>query len=317
MATHWLRRAWLLAACASALLLGACGGGGEVVSQFSPSRVVAFGDGMADVGQTGARYTVNDGSLNNWTQAVASEYGLPLVASSAGGLSYAWINARITAKPGAGGDATAPTIKEQVDAFLASGAPTSDDLVILSAGTSDVISQVKATLDGTQSASQMEANMAQAGRDFAEQVKRLVAAGAKHVVVAGTYNLGRSPWARELNSDALLEPASSAFNQNLLVALVDYGSTVLYVDAALYFNQLTGSSNSNIANSTDIVCTTVDPSEGIGTGTGQINSRFCTQSTIAPNIDYSTYLFADRVYPTPRGHQLFGDYAAERIRDRW
>ena len=31
----------------------------------------------------------------------------------------------------------------------------------------------------------------------------------------------------------------------------------------------------------------------------------------------STYLFADRVYLSPRGHRLLGEYAFGRIRERW
>ena len=89
MAIQWLRRTWLLAA-ASALALSACGGG-SIVSSFSPSRVVAFGDSMADVGQTGAAYTVNvtDGTLvENWTDFVARNFGLaPLKPVSQGGTS--------------------------------------------------------------------------------------------------------------------------------------------------------------------------------------------------------------------------------------
>jgi outer membrane lipase/esterase len=35
------------------------------------------------------------------------------------------------------------------------------------------------------------------------------------------------------------------------------------------------------------------------------------------NLDYSTYVFADRVYPTPVAQRLFGDYAYARLRARW
>jgi outer membrane lipase/esterase len=62
----------------------------------------------------------------------------------------------------------------------------------------------------------------------------------------------------------------------------------------------------------------VDPGPGIGIGSGQVNSNLCTPSTIAAGREeYTTYLFADPVYPTPRGHQLFGDYAYDRIRNRF
>ena len=315
MAMQWMRPAWVLAA-ASALLLSACGGGNTVSGQLSPSRVIAFGDAMADVGQDGARYTVNDGSVNNWAQYVASEYGQGLVPSAQGGLDYAWGNARVLATPDAAGNPATPTVKQQIDQFLASNTLGSNDLVIVSAGTSDVITQVQAVLSGSQTSDQALANLDQAGSDLADQIKRLVAAGAQHVVVAGPYDLGRSPWAIQLGSDALLHPASSQFNNRLLVSLVNYGTTVLYVDAALYFNQQT-STGSSVSDYTDLVCTSVDPGPGIGTGNGQVNSHFCSIATIAPGADYTTFLFADRVYPTPRGHQLFGDYAFGRIRDRW
>jgi outer membrane lipase/esterase len=315
MAMHWMRRAWVLAA-ASALLLSACGGGNTVTSRLSPSRVIAFGDAMADVGQDGARYTINDGSVNNWVQYVAGEYGQVISPSSQGGLDYAWGNARVAATPDAAGVASTPTVKQQVDQFLATHTIDSNDLVIVSAGIGDVITQVQASLEGRQTSDQVAANLDQAGSDLADQVKRLVAAGAQHVVVSGPYDLGRSPWAAALGSDTLLHSASSHFNNRLLVSLVNYGATVLYVDAALYFNQET-STGSKVSNYTTPVCTSVDPGPGIGTGAGQVNSHLCSTSTLIPGADYNSFLFADRVYPTPRGHTLFGDYAYGRIRDRW
>lgn len=316
MATQWLRRGWLLAACAS-VLLAACGGGG-VESQFSPERVVAFGDGMADLGQNGRRYTVNDGSGNNWTEYVANQYDRSLAPRSAGGNSYAWGNARIREKPDAAGNAATPTVAEQVDAFLAGDAPLSGDLVLFSGGVSDVIVQAKAVLDGTSDREQAVERIGQAGRDYAAQVRRIVDAGATHVVVSGPYHLGRSPWAKQTSQEGLLDDLSSRFNAQLLVALVDLGDRVLYVDAALYFNLLEAESGSNeLSDTGNPVCTSVDPGPGIGTGNGEVNSNLCTPATVRDEFPYLEYLFADRVYPAPKGHSLFGDYAHGRIRERW
>lgn len=316
MAIQCSRRAWLVAACASALLLGACGGG-SIESQLAPSRIVAFGDATADLGQAGARYTVNDTSTNNWTQVVAAGFGRPLTASAAGGLSFATGNARVLAKPDAGGSTATRTVLEQIDTFLASGAPGANDLLLVSAGTSDVIVQAQAAITGAQTRDQMLAALGQSGRDLGAQVRRLVNAGAKHVVVVGSYNLGRSPWAVQLGQGSLLEAASSRFNEQMLVSMVDLGANVLYIDAALFFNLATANpSQYDLNDVTNPVCNSVDAGAGIGTGTGQVNSRLCTAATLV-STDYAKYLFADRVYPTPRGQQLFGDFVYSRIRERW
>jgi phospholipase/lecithinase/hemolysin len=325
-----LRRAWLLAACAPVLLLAACGGG-STVSQLTPSRIIAFGDAMADIGQDGARWTINDGSLNNWTLVVASDYGRPLVPSAQGGLSFATGNARVTLKPDAVGNAGTPTVTEQISTFLASNTPGADDLILVNAGTSDVIVQAKAVLDGAISEGQALANVDQAGRELGAQVRRLVSAGAHHVIVMGTYNLGRSPWAAQTGQSGLLQRLSSgpsstgvnqprSFNESLLISMVDLGADVLYVDAALQFNLITGNPSSasfNLSDASTTGCTSVDPGPGIGTGAGQVNSHLCTANTLQAGVDPTRFLFADRIYPTPRGHQLLGDFAFGRIRDRF
>jgi outer membrane lipase/esterase len=190
--------------------------------------------------------------------------------------------------------------------------------VLLNAGTSDVIAEVQAVIAGAQTQEQMLVNLGQAGRDLGAQVRRLVDAGGEHVVVVGPYNLGRSPWATQLDQGALLETAISRFNQQLLVSIVDLGENVLYVDAALLFNLATaGPGNFDLNDVTTVVCTSVDPGPGIGTGAGQVNSNLCTPSTLVAGADPVRFLFADRVYPTPRGHRVFGEYASSRIRERW
>jgi outer membrane lipase/esterase len=317
MATNWLRRTWLLVACASTLVLAACGGG-SVESQLNPSRIIGFGDAFSDVGQSGSRYTINDGSVNIWAQQVAGRYGQSLTPVASGGLSYARGNARVVAKPDAAGNASTLTVKEQIDAYLSSGSFGANDMVVMGAGTADVIAEVQSMLAGAQTRDQMIADVGQAGRDYGGQVRRLVEAGAKHVVVVGPYNLGRSPWATVTGVVSAVEEASSKFNQEMLVSIVDLGASVLYVDAALYFNLVTSTPSAySLANAIDPICTSVDPGPGNGTGAGQINAALCTPSTLAAGQDPALFLFADRVYPTPQGHRLFGDYAYDRIRDRW
>lgn len=317
MSSQWMRRAVLALAAVPALWLAACGSG-TIESQLTPTRILAFGDGFSDVGQSGSRYTVNDGSVNVWSQQVAGSFGLPLVPTAAGGTSFATGNARITLKPDAAGNSATPTVTEQVDTFLAGNAIAASDLLIINGGIADIVAEVAKVNAGTQTTDQAIANVKQAGRDLGAQVRRLVNAGAAHVAVVGTYDLGKSPWATSTGQVGLLSDASGRFNDQLLLSIVDLGANVLYVDAALLFNLMVASPPSyELTNATDVVCTSVDPGPGIGTGAGQVNSALCTPGTIAPGATYTQFLFADRIYPAPNGHRKFGDYAYQRIRARW
>ena len=317
MSRNWLRRGVLLAACAASLLLSACGSG-TIESRLSPTRIVVFGDAFADIGQSGTRYTVNDGGIDNWTQQVALGFALPLNPVVAGGKSYATAHARVTLKPDDIGNSATPTVKEQIDTFLAGDAIGSNDLYILNAGTSDLIAEGARVAAGTQSADLLVANARAAGRTLADQVRRLVNAGARFVVVVGPYNLGRSPWAKAAGLATALESASGRFNDDMLVSLVDLGDRVLYVDAALQYNLMIAAPTAyEMTDSVTPVCTSADPGPGIGIGAGEINSGRCTPSTVLAGVAYNNYLFADKVYSTPRAQLKFGDYAFSRIRARW
>ena len=318
MAVNWLRRSVLTAACASVALLAACGSG-TIESALKPARFVAFGDGFSDVGQVGgARYTVNDASVNNWTQQLASTYGLTMTPVSAGGSSYAQGNARVKVQPDAVGNASTPTVTQQVDAFFASGGIKANDVVVLGAGTADIIAEMAAVTAGTQTPAQMLAHVQQAGKDLGAQAIRLVDAGAKYVVVSGAYNLGRSPWGIAIGQVDLLTNASSKFNEAFLVSIVNQGANILYVDAAYYFNLVTSSPDAYaFNNATTAVCTSVDASNGIGIGAGQVNSALCTPSTVLSGATYGKYVFADSVYVTPEAQRLFGIYAYDRLHARW
>ena len=69
------RTAWPLAAAAALLVLAACGGGGaDTTPRDSVSRVVVFGDSLADVGTFGTRATIQGNDM--YPERVAQSYGL-------------------------------------------------------------------------------------------------------------------------------------------------------------------------------------------------------------------------------------------------
>mgnify|MGYP002653276431 CR=1 FL=1 len=113
-------------------------------------------------------------------------------------------------------------------------------------------------------------------------------------MVAGTYDLSKTPWATDIGRTTVLNSASSAFNEGLLVGIVDLGANVLYVDLAYYVNLYTSSPSAyGFENATKAVCTSVDATDGIGIGAGKVNSVLCTTSTLLGGVDYNRYMFAD------------------------
>ena len=318
MAANWMRRTLVAAACASAALLTACGSS-SVESAISPDRFVIFGDGLADQGQLGTSYSVNDGSINNWTAQFASRYDVKTTASSKGGTNYAYGNARISATPDVAGNASTPTVVKQIDTFLAGSKITNDDIFVVSAGVSDVIANTNAFLNGTITEEQLKANVVQAGADLAAQVRRLNSAGAKHIVVTGTYDLSRSPWAKAINKEALLSSLSIALNNKLKIDLTDNltGKQVMYIDVAYEVNLFEGSPGSfGFTNSDKPVCNSVDTGAGIGIGANEINSALCTTSTVN-DVNYNRYVFADKIYLSPEANRRLGDYARDIIVNQW
>jgi phospholipase/lecithinase/hemolysin len=316
----WRRAVATAALCASAALLAACGSS-STESALTPTRLISFGDAFSDVGQAGSdhKYTVNDSVTNNWLQQLAQRYGQTITPSVGGGQGYARANARIKDKPDVAGNATTPTVTEQINAFLAAGGSFGkDDLIIINGGLSDVLTEAKAFLAGSQTQDQMTARVQQSGRDLADLARRLMDAGAEHVVVVGTINLGITPWGQNSGQAGVLNDASLRFNEAFLVSVSNVTQKLLYLDAAYYFNAAAQTpSNFSMTNARDVVCTSVDPGPGIGLGTGQVNSSLCTASTVLPNVNYNDYMFADALYTGPTLQRLFGDYAYDRIRNRW
>ena len=294
------RRAFLALACAPAALLAACGSS-TIESALKPSRLLSVGDSFSDLGQGSSlkRYTVNDSSVNIWTDQVAASYSLPLVAKVSGGWSYAQGGARVSSADTTDG---VPSIEAQITSLLADTTFGTNDVVLVNAGLDEVVAQVTALGISTQTTTNVKA----AGTALGTQVKRLVAAGAKYVVVVGLYNLGHSPWAVTLAQTSALTTLSNQFNEAFLVSTVDLGAHMLYVeDVAYYLNLVYNSPGSySLSNVTSKACTTTDAST-------------CTTSTIASGLDITTTVFADAVHLTPIVNRLVGSYAYTKLIGRW
>lgn len=319
MAFQWSRCASYLAAAITAVSLAACGSS-SVESQLNPSRIIAFGDGQSDIGQSGSRFTINGvQERSNWTEEVASIYGQNITPARNGGLSYAWGNTRIVATPDAAGNGSTPTLRDQIGSFLSSGTFGGNDLVLVSGGTSDVIVVARQALNGEITEAEAFAQMRSISAELTGQVKRLRDSGAKYIVVTGVYNMSKSIWARDIHQEAFLEQLSEAFNRGFKISMedIDYQPNVLYVDFEQYMNAVSyGPQFYGVENMDRPICTSIAQGPGIGIGNGKVDSALCNLSTVVTQ-DINRYGFADEVYLTPTLQRQFGNWAAGVIRERW
>lgn len=299
--THpWSHRIAMALAAGACTLLASCGSG-SVVSDLNANRAITVGDGFEDVGQgpTGMEFTVNDGS-GNWVQSFVSNYGLTMTPAKSGGWGYAQGYAQVaTAATDPNGNAV-PSVSDQITTLLARTTLTKNDIVMINGGMSDIVAAVKVTGISAQTTSTVTA----AADALANQVQRLVNAGATHVVVTGVYDLGMTPWAAAYGGfGGPVSALSTSFNNELLLQLNHFANVspnpVLFFGAAEFFdfayNSVAQSTTSNgkfgLTNITTAVCNTP-------------TAATCTTATlIDPN--YSAYLFADNLYLTPAVQRLF------------
>ena len=139
----------------------------------------------------------------------------------------AWAGDTVTYRDGLGG--TDPSLRTQVTQFLADGGPQENDLIVVTAGTRDLLSvavrylgrtgnvTLKADgktpwtppanlvdkLGGSLTLTQVAAQLDVVTLEMVTQLDRLITAGAKHIVVLEPMNLSRTPWGLSLDTTSV------------------------------------------------------------------------------------------------------------------
>lgn len=314
--TDTRRRALRGAALAAALVLGACGGGGQQ-NQFRASRVVVFGDESSLIVDTkgdanGSKYSVNATvsdtdqtrvCVNNplWVQSVASLYGLVFPQCNTGTSPVVAPTSRLRAAVGA----RAADLGAQIDAQQAESPLGDSDIVTVLVGMYDVVAEYQTY--PTQSEAQLIANVEAEGAEVGRQVNRLTDLGAK-VLLATTIDVGVTPLAvreRAAHTDtdraALLTRLSQRFNASLRATIVNDGrkiGLVLLDELVTTFARFPGFLG--ITNVTDAVC---DPLKSSLTPPSTLD---CTAQTFVAGGS-TAYLWADDLHLSASGqNQLAG-----------
>jgi hypothetical protein len=187
------RRVSAAAAATLALGLAGCGGNVDQVDPFQAQRVVVLGDELSLVQDAdGRRHGINqlaeDGSLQcaslpMWTQSVAARFGLgfagcPSTRGDASGVMRAQAGAR------------AASLSAQIDGVTFGAG----DLVTLTIGLHDIVAQYERLGEATPpTLATLQSELKAAGESAAGQLCRVLATGAKVVVVTAP-DLGLSPY---------------------------------------------------------------------------------------------------------------------------
>jgi len=242
----------------------------SLINQFAPA-VIYNNPGVVDTA-VNTELTV--------IERMAADYGfnavVPMstiaswtVPSSAGAYSYAEGNALVMDKTGTtsgnqqsyvagvytGSTSPARSVQSQINLYLNNngGSFASTDLVVINAGTADILWNTLGT----------GGSVASAAQNLVSQVGILLSHGAKHIVVFGPPNMGRSPFAYANSLKQTLTSASltlingagqcSDFNCSLELGLQRLVGTVsqnpvLYIDISSQTSQITGTTTTGSAN---------------------------------------------------------------------
>jgi len=292
----------------------------------------------------GGKYTVNGSGGTIWVERVAADRGLaapcaaqvgllstgPLAAFAqapatvAGCTGYGQGGSRVTNPVGPGnaallalgdtggylGQLTVP-VTTQMDRFLAAngGRFNGRELVLVLAGGNDVFINLASigTNPGQITPQQAVTNMGTAGAELALLVRnKLLANGAKYVVVLNLPDVSQTPFAATLDAptQGLVSTMVTTFNGQLGAGLNGVAD-VLYVDAYTRGrDQFARPSAYGLSNVAAPACNLA--------ALPFASSLVCSTASVVAG-DVSRYAYADGVHPTPYGHQLIGDYVLQRM----
>lgn len=307
----------------AALLLTACGGGGEQVERFQPTRLIAFGDETSVIDDNlndanGRKYAVNWATaasgatpetrdckqLPIWIQTLATAYGL--VFGQCNPAPAATATALIQARVGV----ASSDVQDQVDDFLAAGNSFGGkDLVTVLAGQNDILAQYNAVQAGTVTSDAAVATLEAAGTALAAQVNRIGRAGGK-VIISTVPDMGLTPFAvaQGATQAALLSHLTARFNSKLRVGLVNDGRMIgLVLMDEIVQSIVKGGSMV----SADPACASTPILPDCSTLT--LNTTITTTMPTAPtSATVGSWLWSDTTHLGVGGHSALGSAALTR-----
>lgn len=314
---------------------------------------ISFGDSLSDVGSYavgtiaalgGGQFTINEPRSKNWTAVMASQFGLSSPCAAQTGLdgdpalgfsamppinhtgctSYAQGGARVTGPVGIGnkltggdnvalGFLTVPVVQQIQNHLNLHGNKFKDnEIVYVMAGANDVFFQLGLLQAAATDPTTAIASVGLAAAELATAINtQIVGKGAKYVVVLNIPNIAITPLAATFDAQTrgLVNVMVNTFNSQLKYGVI--GNThVLYVDAyAESYNQYVNPGAYGLTNVTDTACDLSPNKNPLG------SSIICTANNLTPGVT-DTYMFSDRVHPTPYGYGLIARLVTNDLHHR-
>lgn len=269
------------------------------------SQLYVFGDSLSDVGNNAIAlplvlgpgvtpdaaigsnsfiplYTYNSGRYSNgpvWAEIFSRQLGTgTLLPSLAGGTGFAFGGANT------GGVDDVPTLRDQVNGFVAlPGGVPSDALYVIAGGGNNVRDIALQILGGADPASAIAAGAADYVTDVVTMLGQLQAEGARKFVVWNTPNLGLTPFGLNLgaNGAGLLSTISSALGGSLFNSLAGLDGVTLFDIYGLITRVAAQPADYGLVNVSD--------------------------ACIAGACNVDTQLFWDGLHPTTAAHQIIAN----------
>jgi outer membrane lipase/esterase len=149
----------------------------------------------------------------------------------------------------------------------------------------------------------------QAAAELASTINTLIIAkGARYVVVLNIPDIAITPMAATFDSSTrgLVDIMVNTFNTQLKYGIGD-NSKVLYVDAyADSYSQYVNPGAYGLSNVTDTACDLSPAKNPLS------SAVICSANNLIPGVT-DTYLFADRIHPTPYGYGLIARLVTNEI----
>lgn len=288
------RRAWRACGVAVGLaLLASCGGSGEQVEPFAPTRILVFGDEQSLLQADGRKYSINaqdstTGALDCaafpvWTQSLAANFGMvfpgcPGTVAEPQGRMYATVNAKVA------------DVASQINSHLGGDTFSRTDLVTVFAGLHDIL-DLYAEFPG-RSRDDLLRDSEAAGTALAQQINRIARADGR-VIYVTLQDMGRTPFALaqrianpgDIDRVTLLSDMTNSFNKALKLSVINDGRLIGLVSEDELSVVVTNNPGSGgYANATDAACLDT------------VALVDCTSLTLVANATATSFYWADATH---------------------